>query len=413
MSEIVRDRQYIKFSLYGFLKNLRFFDAFIILFLVEQGTPYTQIGVLYAVREIIINVLELPSGIIADTLGRKSALAASLFIYIISFCIFYFSHNFWLLLAAFSIYGIADAFRSGTHKGMIMDYLELTGQGRQKISYYGHTRSWAQAGSALSSLIAGSIVFYSADYRSIFIYSIIPYFLNFLLILTYPGSLNYSRKTPENKSSEGFIITVKSFFRTIREPGVLRLLNTSALHSAYLKAVKDYIQPLMVSIALILPVLNGIDQEKKNGLVIGLIYFFIYLLTSRASKVSYRYARGKRENIPLISLIIGFGLGLACGLASVLELWLISLLFFVGIFIIENIRKPILTGFVADRVPNDILASVLSAQSLLKTIITAFLALLFGVLADLYSIGISFIAVSLFLVITTLALNILVKVFQR
>ena len=182
MSEIVRDRQYRKFSLYGFLKNLRFFDAFIILFLVEQGTPYTQIGVLYAVREIIINVLELPSGIIADTLGRKSALAASLFIYIISFCIFYFSHNFWLLLAAFSIYGIADAFRSGTHKGMIMDYLELTGQGRQKISYYGHTRSWAQAGSALSSLIAGSIVFYSADYRSIFIFSIYPLFLYFLFI---------------------------------------------------------------------------------------------------------------------------------------------------------------------------------------------------------------------------------------
>jgi len=60
---------------------------------------------------------------------------------------------------------------------------------------------------------------------------------------------------------------------------------------------------------------------------------------------------------------------------------------FVMIYIIENIRKPILTGYVADQVPVEILSSVLSVQSLIKTIMTAGIALLFGIFADWLGIG--------------------------
>ena len=172
MAGFVKNRQYYKFSLYGFLKNLRFFDAFFILFLVAKGLPYTQIGILYAVREIVINVLEVPSGFVADAYGRKNALLGSFLAYIASFAIFYFSGGFNLFLLAFVFYGIGDAFRTGTHKAMIMDYLKINHWEDQKFDYYGHTRSWSQIGSAVSSLIAGLLVFYTGNYTNIFLYSI-------------------------------------------------------------------------------------------------------------------------------------------------------------------------------------------------------------------------------------------------
>ena len=183
MSSFAKDRQYYKFSFYGFLKNLRFFDAFFILFLVEKGLSYSEIGILYAVREICINVFEIPSGIVADAYGRKNSLIGSFVAYIISFLVFFVSADFWPFFVAFIFYGIGGAFRSGTHKGMIMDYLKIKGWEDQKINYYGHTRSWSQKGSAISSLIAGGIVFYSGSYRNIFLYSIIPYLVNLFLIL--------------------------------------------------------------------------------------------------------------------------------------------------------------------------------------------------------------------------------------
>ena len=69
---------------------------------------------------------------------------------------------------------------------------------------------------------------------------------------------------------------------------------------------------------------------------------------------------------------------------------------------VENIRKPILTGAVAKEVPKEILTSVISAQSLLRTLLTTLLALFFGVAADHAGIGISLFAVSLLLVLSSL-----------
>ena len=70
MEPIIKDKQYYKFCLYGFLKNLRFFDAFFILFLLSKEITYGEIGILYALREVTINLFEIPSGIVADTYGR-------------------------------------------------------------------------------------------------------------------------------------------------------------------------------------------------------------------------------------------------------------------------------------------------------------------------------------------------------
>ncbi len=402
---IIKDRQYYKFCLYGFLKNLRFFDAFFVLFLLEKGMLYTQIGILYAAREIIIHIFELPSGIIADTYGRKKSLAISFVIYIFSFLIFYFFSNFWFFLLAFSLYGIADAFRSGTHKGMIMEYLRSKHREHQKIAYYGHTRAWSQRGSALSALIAGLLVLYGGSYHYIFLFSIVPYLINLFLILSYPGELDFSPVPEMHKHSRSLGTTFRSFFTIIRNPKILHIINTSAVHSAFLKAVKDYIQPLMLNIALITPVLLQLESTRKNGIIIGILYFFIYIATSYASRFSYLLQDDQRRNIPYLTLVAGFISGILSGIFYVNHLWVLSLLAFIAIFIIENIRKPVLTGYVAEHTPPPILTSVISAQSLLKTLFTVLLSLLLGVLADRLGVGKAILYSSLSLLLATLILR--------
>ncbi len=405
MDNLIRNRQYFKFCSYGFLKNLRFFDAFFILFLLEKGLPFTQIGILYAVREIVTNISEVPSGLIADTFGRKKSLIGSFFIYILSFIVFYLSGGFWFFLLAFVLYGFGDAFRSGTHKGMIMDYLKMNHWEGQNINYYGHTRSWSQVGSAISSLAAGVIVFYSGTYQTIFLYSIIPYLFNLLLIFSYPKELNRSFERAYPKSNPGIRVTMVSFFKIIREPKVLKIINASAIHSAYLKTVKDYIQPLMVNVAILIPIMVHFEAERKNGIIIGVIYFLIYLSTSLASKFSSKVTGKTNKRISYMTLLFGFMFGTISGVLYLYGFWVISLIAFIGVFIVENIRKPILTGFIADQVPNEILTSVISAQSLIRTVITAILAIVVGIIADNFGIGVSIMLVSLFLGVMTILIN--------
>ena len=79
-----RNSQFYKFSIYGFLKNLKFFDPFIILFFREMGLSFLEIGTLFSIREITINVFEIPTGVIADTYGRRISMIFSFISYIFS-----------------------------------------------------------------------------------------------------------------------------------------------------------------------------------------------------------------------------------------------------------------------------------------------------------------------------------------
>jgi len=332
--------------------------------------------------------MEVPSGIIADSYGRKTSLLAAFLLYIFSFVLFYLSSHFPLMLLAMLLFGLGDAFRSGTHKGMIMDYLKLKGWQDQKITYYGNTRSWSQRGSAISALLAGIMVFFTGSYRLIYLVSIIPYLLNFLNLYTYPDELNFSLKPKKRKVQQAREV-LGNFLVILKKREVLGLVNSSALHSAFLKSIKDYIQPIILHLALTLPFLAMLDPKQQSGLAIGIAYFGIFLLTSLASrKAGWASEIGIRK-IEMKSLLLGLAFGLVCGVLFQAGLETGALVCFVAIYVLESLRKPILTGFLTDEVPNEILTSVISAQSSYKTLMTAFLALLLGGMADAWGIGIA------------------------
>ncbi len=93
-NEINRNIQIKKFSTYGFLKNLKFFEPYLVIYLLARGFSFFQIGLLYAIRETVMYVFEIPSGIIADYYGRKKELYMCFTFYIISFVAFFYGESF-------------------------------------------------------------------------------------------------------------------------------------------------------------------------------------------------------------------------------------------------------------------------------------------------------------------------------
>ncbi len=394
MQKIEKNSQYYKFGLYGFLKNLRFYEAFLILFFLEKGIDYLKIGLLYSVREITIMLLEIPSGLVADVLGRKKTLMASFMVYILSFATFYFSNHFGLMLVAMVLFALADAFRSGVHKAMIFQYLTRRHKSGQKTNYYGHTRSWSQTGSAVASLVAGIMVFYYGSYRIIFAISVIPYFLDMLLIWSYPGYLDgefntKSKKNNRKKFTEVWEIIVAS----LREFSLLRILTSLSLHTGYYKAIKDYIQPVMVSLAITLPWLPIMREKQKSALVVGIIYFFLYLLTAQTSRSSGRFLRKFIHfSRPMnLTMVAGIVLGLTAGIFYLSHWYALSILSFVLIMLNENLRKPIGIAFVTGTSNDKAAASVLSIQSQAQSLFAAIMALAIGLGAQLGGPGIGII----------------------
>ncbi|RKU23535.1 hypothetical protein C6500_01335 [Candidatus Poribacteria bacterium] len=184
-----------RFSLYGFLKNQRYYDPFLILAFLEKDLSFFQIGILIGFREICTNLFEIPSGAVADLYGRRRAMIFSFCAYIASFVTFAVSNSLLLLFGGMFFFGLGDAFRSGTHKAMIFEWLRMQGRSGEQTKVYGYTRSWSQMGSAVSVLIAGGLVFYHGNFTDIFWFSIIPYGLNIVNFLGYPAQLDGNRQS--------------------------------------------------------------------------------------------------------------------------------------------------------------------------------------------------------------------------
>ncbi len=396
-----KDLQYHKFCFYGFFKNLRFFDPFLILYLLSKDISFLEIGVLYTTRELIIMILEIPSGVISDALGRRRTLIMSFITYIISFAIYYLSDNYISILIATITFATADAFRTGVHKAMIFQYLKFNNWSEFKIDYYGRTRSWSQSGSAVSAIIAAAFVYLSGDYQIIFIASIIPYLINMTLVFSYPKYLDGEIKKMNAISIKSkFNAVIHSALLTIGKLQFIRVLTNLSLYTGYYRVVKDYIQPVISIFALSIPVLAYMTDEKKIAIIVGIIYSIIYMVSAIASKNSGKFTLlFSNHRKPMnFTLSIGLLIGVSIGLSFITENFIWSIIGFMAIVLLENLRKPIGIGLVADLSEDSSMATTLSLTSQAKSLIAAILAPLLGWMADSYGLGASVALLSILLI---------------
>ncbi len=380
---------FYKFAAYGFLKNLRLFEPFILLFFKAAGLSYTQIGILYAIKEVSIYILEIPTGVYADAFGRRRSMLMSMVSYIIAFFIFFSFSSFWLFAVAMILYALGDAYRTGTHKAMILEYLKIRNISHKKVEYYGATRSYSQLGSATNALLAGLVVFYTGNYRDIFIITILPYIFNFINLATYPKMLDGEIRKSAEKIGEQFKKTLADFRLMFKDKITLKAVVNSSLFSASHEATKDYLQAVLQTFALSLPILLFLSGDKRTAVVVGIVYFFIYLMTAYASRNSYKIVNrvGNLGRAINATLVLGALIIILAGVFYHINWLIISIVLFLLIYVLHNIRRPMNVGYIADRIKSRVMASGLSVESQIKTFIAAGLSILMGYLADALGVG--------------------------
>ncbi len=387
---ITKDSMFYRFSLYGFLKNLRFFDPFILLIFRSYGLTYLQIGILYSIREVAANILEIPTGVVADSFGRRRVMVAAFLFYIASFLMFYFFEDMVFLSLAMVLFAFGEAFRSGTHKALILEYLNIKGINDLKVAYYGLTRSASQFGSAVNALIAAGLVFYTGSYRVMFLASIVPYFLDLLNVISYPKILDGKYQRIRKAEVWNRINTTLGEFRQIfYDKSFLRALLNSSSFAGVFKSAKDYLQPILAALALSVALLNNLEDTRREAVIIGLVYFGIYILTSLASRRAYQFSErfSSLSKAVNISYIFGIGFLILSGVMTQLQIILVAVICFIGLFLINNIRRPINVGIISDQISSQVMASGLSTEAQFTTLFSALFAPLLGLLVDSFGVG--------------------------
>lgn len=376
-----------RFSLYGFLKNLDFSEPFLILFYLSIGLNFLQIGVLVSFLNFCVNLMEIPSGALADIYGRKSSMIVSLVSYIVAFAIFAFSHSYPPLFVAIFFYSIGEAFRTGTHKAMIFDWLRKNNRMDEKTKVYGFTRSWSKYGSAISVVISSVIIIFSKDYRWIFIFSIIPYIAGVWNIACYPEYLN-NRQEQKMSIREIFMHTFGSVKKTFVDSRIRKLVVQSMGFEGVFEVTKDYLQPVLKAQAVILAAVFLLPEKEMTAIVVGAVYFILHIASAKASKRAHIFQdRFKSEQSAIIVLIFtGFALAFLSSCGIYFRFFIIAIIAYIIYYIIQNLWRPILVAQYDDLAESSEQATILSIESQTKTVGITILAPAAGYLADSYGI---------------------------
>ncbi|KGX84576.1 major facilitator transporter [Pontibacillus litoralis JSM 072002] len=123
----------------GFMGNFFFERGIWILYLSSMGLSLFQIGILQSVLSATMFVMEMPTGVISDKIGRKRALLLGHIFLIFYFSVFLVSTDFWLFFLGHVFYGIGLSFISGTDQAMLYDSLKeqkLEHKYGKSIGYY-------------------------------------------------------------------------------------------------------------------------------------------------------------------------------------------------------------------------------------------------------------------------------------
>lgn len=406
-AEINRDRQIWKFCAYGFLKDLRFFEPYLLIYLMNSGLSLFQIGILYSIRAAVVYLFEVPSGIIADTYGKKKELMLCFTFYVISFIFYFIGESFIVFMIAMIFFGLGEAFRSGTHKAMILAYLEQKNWFMHKTYVYGRTRSYSLKGASLSAFVSILFVLGLPDLKWLFLLCIIPYLLDFALIASYPDSLD--EKGDTELSMKGFFSSGYEKLKSIRSNQSLgKILLSSSLYDSIFKTIKDYIQPILVTLILTATSLGFTDltADETVKVCLGVVYGIFYIFSSYASRNVYRL-NALATSATLMNLFFDIMAFASLVLfAAIQAKWtiLVVVVFFV-LYVLKDARRPLFLDVCADHMNKNERATAMSVDSMLSALFMVVFGPLFGFIADHFSISILFLFIGLLILIANRFLN--------
>ncbi len=392
---IKKDALIRKFCFYGLFKNLKFFEPFLIIYLLSMDLSLFSIGLLYSIREITNYIFEVPSGLFADHYGKKTELMICFIMYIISFVFFFIGGEFYILCIAFIFFGLGEAFRSGTHKAIIMSYLEEKQWFSYKSFVYGRTRSFSMIGSSVSSFVSVVFILGFNNLRLLFLFCIVPYIIDFILIATYPKRFNEKQKSIF--SFRDFIsASIASIKSITRKRETVKVLLSSSFFDAMAKSIKDYIQPILQAIILASSVtlISSLSKDDVLSIYLAAIYGIVYLLSAAAARHVYRLDKiiPARRLMDIYLDVLAAAFLLLALFIKIDSVYVIIALYFV-IFILRDSRKPVFVDAIGDLMDKKERVTTLSIDSQIKALFVIIFAPLLGFIADRFSIPVMFIVI--------------------
>lgn len=364
----------------------------------RQYLSFWEIGIIFGVGLFISLLLELPSGALADLIGRKRTVIIGRFFGVFGILLYCVADNFWVFLLAAILYHANWAFESGALSALLYDSLKENGKEKE---YYQKTEAntffWCTIGMAVASIFGGFL--YGINIRG-------PYIASAVMSL---GALigAFFLEEPTIRAKK---FTLRNYIRQNIE-GTIHIFRNSMIGAISLFSILINVVAYIGLWYLYEPRLaeGGFSATEMGLLVAG-----TYLIRAVGIKlIPVATMRLREDYIPIFLTVIqmiGSGLSYIEGRVGAIS----------SVYIrkfSDGFRIPILNRLQNDNLESQYRATALSAVALISNLFISLAGLVVGGLIDQSGVGVtmgSFFWVGLFAVLPfALYLSFLIRKSQQ
>lgn len=126
-----------------------------VLFFWSRGLNLFEIAVLASVFEASILLLEIPTGVFADTFGRRRSVVSSYLLQSVAGLIFLLSPSFWFFALGEIIQGLGETLKTGALEAWMVDNLKAIGEGERQSRTFANGERFSRLGLLLGILLGG------------------------------------------------------------------------------------------------------------------------------------------------------------------------------------------------------------------------------------------------------------------
>ncbi|USN45726.1 MAG: MFS transporter [Candidatus Woesearchaeota archaeon] len=361
----------------------RFFIPVLALFYVASQVTVEQFSIIFSVFALTTLLLEVPSGVIADLLGKKKTLLIARSLYVIEIIILAFYNGFWLFFLAKVISGVGVSLSSGTNSSLLFDTLKRLGREKEHKKISGKLYVVTSIASAVVFLLGGYLFSLNAKLPALASLPLIGlgFVLTFFLKEPYLSKRHVSFKNAFSQFREGIAYYAKK--STLKYISWYTLLMLTPI-SLMLSFSSLYFEVILIPVSLI-----GVAAFLSS---LGMAYG-----GKRAHDLEERF--GEKNLLFFQQIVLFLGLVLMA-----FTMPYVGYLFYFFIVVVYGLLRVVLNHAIHIRVPTSHRATLVSINNLFENIGMFLLFPVIGYLAGSYSLQVGIVGLCILFFIASIIL---------
>lgn len=357
---------YLKFLLMKIFFSTNLILSIRILYMLQFNISYGQISLIKAIFTLTITLFELPTGIIADKVSRKSSLLISALLFSLHAIFYIISPNFIGFLMTQICLGLTQAFMSGADSAYLHDYISQNTEDSY-LNVQGKIRFYSTFGSAAFAIL-GSILFTINNNLNFAIMSIMG-IMAFFTILSLPSiKIEHAESCDKSIFSDYCIQAKNSVLYLLNNKYLFKITIISAINFSFIIFNFEFYQILL-------------KQHNFPTKFNGMLYASFMLLMGYGAKISKNVIKkfDTYTSFRIYMILIGFSYLLFSKSTTLIPV-------FVGIIIQQvcfGSWSLIVENIVLEECPGINMKSTMSSlNSLVTNLIKSLLIILLGFIAN-------------------------------